>query len=44
MAKNDKLKKLETELKDLEKWLNLGLVPKEQIKKHKTARATITVK
>lgn len=32
--KSEKLKKLENELKDLEQWLNLGLVPKKEILKH----------
>lgn len=33
--KSERLKKLELELEDLEKWLNLGLVPKKDIEKHK---------
>jgi hypothetical protein len=33
--KSDRLKKLETELHDLEEWLRLGLVPKKDIDKHK---------
>lgn len=33
--KSKKLKKLETELQDLEQWLKLGLVPKKDIEKHK---------
>lgn len=32
--KSERLKKLETELIDLQKWLNLGLVPKKDIEKH----------
>jgi len=32
--KSERLKKLEIELEDLEKWLNLGLVPKKDIEKH----------
>lgn len=32
--KSERLKKLETELEDLERWLNLGLVPKNDLKKH----------
>ena len=32
--KSEKLKKLENELKDLEQWLNLGLVPKKEIQTH----------
>ncbi len=33
--KSERLKKLETELDDLERWMNLGLVPKKDIDKHK---------
>jgi len=33
--KSERLKKLELELQDLEQWLNLGLVPKKDIDKHK---------
>ena len=33
--KSERLKKLELELEDLEKWLDLGLVPKKDIEKHK---------
>ncbi len=33
--KSERLKKLENELKDLEKWLDLGLVPNKDIEKHK---------
>jgi len=33
--KSERLKKLENELKDLEQWLKLGLVPKKDIEKHK---------
>lgn len=33
-ARSDKLKKLETELTDLEQWLKLGLVPKKDLEKH----------
>jgi hypothetical protein len=32
--KSERLKKLESELKDLEKWLDLGLVPKKDLEKH----------
>ncbi len=32
--KSERLKKLETELKDLQQWLELGLVPKQEIDKH----------
>lgn len=34
--KSERLKKLETELQDLEQWLKLGLVPKKDLEKHKT--------
>jgi hypothetical protein len=33
--KSERLKKLETELEDLEQWMNLGLVPKKDVVKHK---------
>ena len=33
--KSERLKKLEIELEDLEQWMNLGLVPKKDIPKHK---------
>lgn len=33
--KSERLRKLETELEDLEQWLNLGLVPKKDIDKHR---------
>lgn len=32
--KSERLKKLETELQDLEQWLKLGLVPKKDLEKH----------
>lgn len=32
--KSERLKKLENELKDLEKWKELGLVPKKDLEKH----------
>jgi len=32
--KSDRLKKLEAELRDLEQWLKLGLVPKKELAKH----------
>lgn len=35
MMKSERLKKLEAELRDLEQWLKLGLVPKKDIEKHK---------
>ncbi len=33
--KSERLKKLETEIKELKKWLDLDLVPKKDIEKHK---------
>lgn len=33
--KSERLKKLETELEDLEQWMNLCLVPKKDVEKHK---------
>ena len=33
--KSERLKKLECEMEDLQKWLSLGLVPKKDIEKHK---------
>lgn len=32
--KSDRLRKLETELQDLDQWLKLGLVPKKDLDKH----------
>ena len=34
--KSERLKKLETELEDLQRWLELGLVPKKDLEKHKS--------
>jgi poly-D-alanine transfer protein DltD len=34
-VKSERLKKLETELNDLQQWLKLGLVPKKDVEKHK---------
>lgn len=39
--KSERLKKLEAELSDLDKWLSLGLVPKKEIEKHKAEIAHI---
>lgn len=33
--KSERLKKLESELNDLEQWLKLGLVPKKEMERHK---------
>ncbi|GAB4194043.1 MAG: hypothetical protein Tsb0015_17020 [Simkaniaceae bacterium] len=35
ILKSERLRKLEKELEDLRQWLNLGLVPKKDIDKHK---------
>lgn len=43
-AKTDRLRKLETELEDLKRWLDLGMVPKQDIKKHKDEIASIEAK
>ena len=42
--KTERLKKLEAELKDLEQWLKLGLVPKNEIARHKNEIASIQTK
>ena len=42
--KSERLKKLETELLDLQKWRDLGLVPKKDIEKHKEEIKVITQK
>ncbi|NGX28457.1 MAG: hypothetical protein K940chlam1_00638 [Candidatus Anoxychlamydiales bacterium] len=42
--KSERLKKLEIELTDLEKWLDLGLVPKKDIEKHKEEICSIKQK
>src|ERR1700692_4103187 len=42
--KSERLKKLETELNDLEQWLKLGLVPKKDIEKHKEEIVTVRAK
>lgn len=34
-VKSERLKKLESELNDLEQWMKLGLVPKKDLAKHK---------
>ena len=42
--KSERLKKLEAELKDLEQWLKLGLVPKKDIPKHEAEIESIRSK
>lgn len=42
--KSERLKKLENELKDLEQWLKLGLVPKKDIAKHEEEMSLLTQK
>lgn len=39
--KSERLKKLETELEDLIQWMNLGLVPKKDLEKHKEEIASL---
>jgi hypothetical protein len=39
--KSERLKKLETELQDLDQWLKLGLVPKKDLEKHKEEMITL---
>lgn len=43
-VKSERLKKLETELNDLEQWLKLGLVPKKDVDKHKEEIAAVKAK
>lgn len=43
-VKSERLKKLESELADLEQWLKLGLVPKKDIEKHKEEIEEIRIK
>ncbi len=40
-VKSERLKKLESELNDLEQWLKLGLVPKKDIEKHREEIVTV---
>ena len=42
--KSEKLKKLEAELADLERWLELGLVPKKDQAKHENEIASVRAK
>lgn len=42
--KSERLKKLESELHDLEQWLKLGLVPKKDMDKHKEEMRTLNEK
>ena len=42
--KSERLKKLESELQDLEQWLKLGLVPKKDMEKHKEEMRTLQEK
>lgn len=44
LMKSERLKKLEGELKDLEQWLKLGLVPKSDLKKHEMEMTTLKKK
>ena len=42
--KSERLKKLESELHDLDQWLKLGLVPKKDLEKHKEEIKTLQEK
>lgn len=42
--KSERLKKLENELRDLQKWHALGLVPKKDLEKHKIEMEGLTMK
>lgn len=42
--KSERLKKLESELNDLEQWLKLGLVPKKDVEKHKEEIISVKAK
>lgn len=42
--KSERLKKLESELADLEQWLKLGLVPKKDMDKHKEEMSVLKEK
>jgi len=43
-VKSERLRKLEAELNDLEQWLQLGLVPKKDVEKHKDEIRTLQQK
>lgn len=42
--KSERLKKLESELHDLEQWLKLGLVPKKELERHREEIENIRVR
>ena len=42
--KSERLRKLEIELQELEQWLKLGLVPKNDVKKHKEEMESLKAK
>ena len=42
--KSERLKKLESELQDLEQWLKLGLVPKKDLEKHREEMSNLKEK
>lgn len=44
VIRSERLKKLENEYKDLEQWLNLGLVPKKDLPKHEEEMAVLREK
>lgn len=43
-VRSERLKKLEIEFQDLQQWLNLGLVPKKDIEKHKEEMTSLQSK
>ena len=43
-VRSERLKKLELEFQDLEQWLNLGLVPKKDIEKHKEEMSSLRIR
>jgi hypothetical protein len=42
--KSERLRKLETELQDLDQWLKLGLVPKKDMQKHRDEMQSLQLK
>ena len=42
--KSERLKKLESELEDLEQWMNLGLVPRKDVDKHREEMRSLKTK
>ncbi len=42
--KSERLKKLESELEDLDQWMSLGLVPKKDVEKHREEIRTLKIR